>query len=83
MIGSVRSFAAADIRGSAVASVAKIVRKGAFTEKVAIGCRRKRLVGARVETHPAISTKQEGASHCFIGDDVLAEGLHQWPEECR
>ena len=69
-IGSVRCLTAADIRGSAVASVAKRVQKGEFTEKAAIRCGRKRLVGARVETHPAVSTKQEGTSHCFIGDNV-------------
>ena len=23
-----------------------------------------------METHPAVSTEQEGASHCFIRDDV-------------
>ena len=55
-IGSVRCLTAADIRGSAVATVAKSVQKGEFTEKAAIGCGRKRLVGARVETHPAVST---------------------------
>ena len=70
VIGSVRGLTAVDIRGSAVASVIKSVRKGEFTEKAAIGCGRKRLVGARVETHPAISTTQEGTSHCFIGDNV-------------
>ena len=46
------------------------MRKGGFIEKAAIGCGRKRSAGARVETHPAISTKQEGTSHCFIEDNV-------------
>ena len=70
VMGSVRSLAAADVHGSAVVSVIKSVRKSDFTENAAIRCRRKRLVGARVETHPAISTKQEWTSHCIIGDDV-------------
>ena len=70
VIGSGRCLTAVDIRGSAVASVANSVRKGELAEKAAIGCGRKRLVGARVETHPPISTKQEGTSHCLIGDDV-------------
>ena len=70
VMGSVRSLAAADVHGSAVVSVVKSVRKSEFTENAAIRCRRKRLVGARVETHPAISTKQEWTSHCIIGDDV-------------
>ena len=70
VMGSVRGFTAADVRGSAVVSVVKSVRKSEFTENAAIRCRRKRLVGARVETHPAISIKQEWTSHCFVGDDV-------------
>ena len=70
MTGSVRGPAAADIRGSAVGRVVKSMRQGEFTENAAIGCGRKRLVGARVETRLAISTKQEGTSHCFIGDDI-------------
>ena len=56
-VGSVRYLTTVNIRGSAVASVAKNVRKGELAEKTAIGCGRKRLVGARVETHPTISTK--------------------------
>ena len=70
VVGSAWDLTFADITGSAVASVVESVRKGEFTEKVAIGCGRERLVGARVESHPAISTKQEGASHCLIGSDV-------------
>ena len=70
VIGSVRGLTAVDIRGSAVTSVIENVRKGRFTEEATIGCGHKRLVGARVETHLAISTTQEGTSHCFIGDDV-------------
>ena len=70
MISSVRGLTAAGIRGSAVASVVKSVRKGKIAEKAAIGCGREHLVGARVETHPAISTKQEGSSHCFFTDKV-------------
>ena len=70
VIGSARGLTVADIRGSAVVSVGKSVRKGEFTEKATIGCGRERLVGARVETHPAISTKQKEASHCFIGNDI-------------
>ena len=70
VIDSVRGLIAADIRCIIFASVVESVRKSEFTEKVAIGCGRERLVGVRAETHSAISTKQEGASHCFIGDDV-------------
>ena len=65
-----RGLTAADVRGSAVVSVVKSVRQSEFTENAAIRCRRKRSVGARVETNPAISTKQEWISHCLIGDDV-------------
>ena len=68
VVDSVRCFAAADVRGSAVLSVVKSVRQGEFTENATIRCRCKRLVGARVETHPAISTTQEWTSHCFIGN---------------
>ena len=70
VVDSVRCVTTVNVRSSAVASVAKSVRKGEFAEKAAVGCGRKRLVGARVETHPTISTKQEGTSHCLIGDDV-------------
>ena len=59
VVDSVRGLTAADVRGSAVVSVVKSVRQSEFTENAAIRCRRKRLIGARVETHPAISTKQE------------------------
>ena len=69
-VDSVRGLTAADVRGSAVVSVVKSVRQSEFTKDAGIRCRRERLVGARVETYPAISTKQEWASHCFIGDDV-------------
>ena len=80
VIGSVHCLTAVYIRGSAVVSVAESVRKGEFAEKAAIGRGRKRLVRARVETHPTISTKQEGTSHCLIRDDVYhtasdAEGV--------
>ena len=57
VVGSVRCLTTVNIRGSAVASVDKNMRKGEFAEKAAVGCGRKRLVGARVETHPTISTK--------------------------
>ena len=57
VVGSVRCPMAVHIRGGAVASVAKGVRKGKFAEKAAVGCGRKRLVGALVETHPTVSTK--------------------------
>ena len=57
MVGSARCLTTVNIRDSAVASVAKSVRKGQFTQKATVGCGRKRLVGARVETHPTISTK--------------------------
>ena len=70
VIGSVRGLTAVGIRGSAVVIIVKGVRESEFTEKAAIGCVRERSVGARVESHSAISTKQEEASHCFIGDDV-------------
>ena len=70
VVGSVRCLTTVNIRGSTVAGVAKRVRKGEFAEKAAFGCGRKRFVGARVETHPTISTKQDGASHCLIRDDV-------------
>ena len=70
VMDSVRGLTAADVCGGAVASVVKSVRRGEFTENAAIGCGRKRLVEARVETHVAISTKQKRTSHCFFGDDV-------------
>ena len=70
MVDIVRRFAAADVGGSVVVSVVKSVRQGEFAENATIKCRRKRLVGTRVETHPAISTKKEWTSHCFIGNDV-------------
>ena len=57
VVGSVRFLTTVNIRGSAVASVTKNVRKGEFAEKVDVGCGRKRLVGAGVETHRTISTK--------------------------
>ena len=83
MIGSVRSLTAADIRGSAVASVAKSVRKDEFAEKVAIECGRKRLVGARVETHSSILTKQESNRiisyrTMYIHTARDAEGIPLW-----
>ena len=59
VVESVRGFAAADVRGSVVVSVVKSLRQSEFTENMAIRCRRKRLIGARVETHPAIPTNQE------------------------
>ena len=37
---------------------------------VAIVYERERLIEVRVESHPAISTEQEGASDCLIGDDI-------------
>ena len=46
VIGSVRGFTAADIRGSGVVIVVRSVRKSEFTEKVVIGCGRERTVGA-------------------------------------
>ena len=70
LVDSIRGLAAADVRGSAVVRAVKSVRQGKITENATIRFRRKRLVGARVETHPAISSKQEWASHCFIGNDV-------------
>ena len=70
VMGSVWGLTAADVRGCAAVSVVKGVRQGEFTENEAIGCGRKRLVGARVKSHPTTSTKQEGTSHRFIGDDV-------------
>ena len=70
VMDSVRGLTAADVRGGAVVNVVKSVLQSEFTENAAIRCRRKRVVEARVETHPAISTKQEWTSHCFIGDDV-------------
>ena len=70
VVGSVRCLTTVNIRGSAVTGVAKSVRKGEFAEKATVGRGRKRFVGARVETHPTILTKQEGTSHCLIGDDV-------------
>ena len=50
----------ADISVSTVASVVIDVRKGEFTVKAAIGFGRKRLGEARVESHPAIASKQQG-----------------------
>ena len=47
MVGSVRCITTVNIRGSAVASVARGVRKGELAEKAAVGCGRKCLVGAR------------------------------------
>ena len=44
--------------------------KGEFAVKAAIGFGRERLVEARVESNPAIVSKQQGALHCLIGDDV-------------
>ena len=71
VIGSVRGFTVEDTSGSAAASVLKNVRKGEFTGKAAIVCELERLVGAS-GTHPAISTKQEGASYCLVGDGVYS-----------
>ena len=46
------------------------MRKGEFTEKVTIAFGRERVVGARVESYPAIAAKKQGVLHCLIGDDV-------------
>ena len=59
-----------ELVGSAVVSIVMGVRESEFTEKATIGCVGERLVGARVESHPAISIRQEGASHCVTRDDV-------------
>ena len=45
--------------------------------------RRERLVGAQVKAHLVITVKQERASHCLIGDDVIhtardADGVPSW-----
>ena len=55
---------------STVTSFVKRVRKGEFAKKVAIECGRELLIGTRVESYLAISVKQEGTSHCPIGDDI-------------
>ena len=60
VVGSVRCLATVNIPGSAVISVAKSVRKGEFAETTAVGCWRKRLVGARVETHPLSRPNRRG-----------------------
>ena len=77
VVDSVRGLTGADVRGSAVVSVVKSVRQGEFTENAAIGCGRRCLVGARVETHPAISTQKEWTSHFFIENDV-----YPWRKIC-
>ena len=70
VIKNVRGLTVADISVSTVASVVINVRKGEFAVKTTIrfGC--ERLVEARVESNPAIASKQQGALHCLIGDDV-------------
>ena len=70
VIGSAQDLKAADIRGSAVATIVKGVGESEFAEKATIGYVRERLVGARVESYPAVSTEQEGALHCVTRDDV-------------
>ena len=57
VVCSVRCLTTVNIRSSAVASVAKGVQKGKLAERTVVGWGRKCLVGARVETHPAISAK--------------------------
>ena len=71
-MSSIRGLTAADVRSGAVVSVVSSVRQGEFTENAAIMYGRKRLVGMRVEAHPAVLTKQEGTSNCFIENDVYA-----------
>ena len=51
VVRSVRGLIVADIKYSTVASIAKNVGKGELTQKAAIECGCKRLVGARVESH--------------------------------
>ena len=46
------------------------VCKRVGSPKAAIGSGRERLIGARVESHPAISAEQEETSHCLIGHDI-------------
>ena len=58
MINNVRGLTVADISVSTVASVVINVRKGEFAVRAAIGFGRERLVEARVESHPAIASKQ-------------------------
>ena len=70
VIKNVRGLTVADISVSTVASVVINVRKGGFAVKAAIGFGCERLVEARVESNPAIASKQLGALHCLIGDNV-------------
>ena len=70
VIKNARGPTVADISVSTVASVVTNVRKGEFTVKAAIGFGCERLIEARVESNPDIASKQRGALHCLIGDDV-------------
>ena len=58
--------------GSGAAEVVTAWREGEFPEGATVWMRRKGLVGAGVEAHPAISTKKEraSASHGFVGYDI-------------
>ena len=83
VVDSVRGFAAADVRGSVVVSGVKNARQSEFTENTTIRCRRKRLIGARVETHPAIPTIRSEHRIVLLGTVYIhtvsdAEGASSW-----
>ena len=69
MISGVKGFTIADI-GSGAAEVVIARGKGELTGNAAVWLRRKGLVGACGEAHPTVSTKEEGASHGFVGYNV-------------
>ena len=69
MVNVVGGRAVADI-GSGAAEVIVTDRKGEFTKDAAVGLRRERLIGARMEAHPTVAAKQEGASHSLVGYNV-------------
>ena len=72
VIKNVRGLTVANMSVSTVASVVINVRKGEFAVRAAIEFGRDRLIEARVKSHPAIASKQQGALHCLIGDDVYS-----------
>ena len=60
--------------GRGAAEVIVTDRKGEFTKDAAVGLRRERLIGAKMEAHPTVAAKQEGASHSLVGYNVHPYG---------
>lgn len=60
----------ADVSTSIVMDDVTDVGEGDFAEDAAVWLGREHLIGAQMEAHPVVSTKEERASPSLVGDNV-------------